>query len=121
MVQSSNRAITKELIMNFRKKSIMCICLLCATLSVFSDEIYSQYDDIDMLRLLNPTYTIKAGTHTADQNAAHQKFCSQFGDKDITDTIDIQVGYDNYDPMDETVFCSGSGSAGGGFAGAGAS
>ena len=68
-----------------------------------------------------PKYTIKAGSHTAAQNAEHQKYCAQFGDKDITDTIDIQVGYDNVNPMDSTVFCMGSGTldTGSGLAGVG--
>lgn len=56
-----------------------------------------------------PKYTIKAGSHTAAQNKEHQAFCSQYGDKDITDKVDIQVGYDNLDPMNSTVFCMGNG------------
>lgn len=58
---------------------------------------------------MTPKYTIKAGTHTAEQNRKHQKYCAKFGDKDVTDDSDIQVGYDNDDPMNTTIICMGSG------------
>lgn len=107
-----------------KKKIILLSFFAVVSIGVFADvdiqkAAANDQTNSDAIFQALPKYTIKAGSHTAAQNAEHQKYCAQFDSKDITDTIDIQVGYDNVDPMDTTVFCMGDGiPKSGNFAGA---
>lgn len=97
-------------------------CLQCyADVNIDEANALATNEDTAAMLQTMPTYTIKPGSHTAEQNAEHQKYCAQFDAKDVTDNSDIQVGYGNVDPMDTTVFCMGEGiPKSGDFAGAGA-
>ncbi len=55
-----------------------------------------------------PKITIKAGSHTLAENAAHQKYCAAKGEVDVTDKNDVIVGVGNVDPMNSTIICMGT-------------
>lgn len=51
--------------------------------------------------VMSPETIVKAGSHTAVENAMHQTYCSELGGVDITDNSDIHMGPNTVD----AIFC----------------
>ena len=70
------------------KKNIIILLLSTNSLIVVANNHPSPTNIINS----TPKTTIKAGSHTTEENLYHQQFCAKQGGVDITDKSDFQVG-----------------------------
>lgn len=76
------------------KKEIILLSLLSGVCALSfaddNDQIFNKDNSAKLFQDL--PIVIKAGSHTASQNAEHQKYCAQLGAEDVTDSWNFKVG-----------------------------